>query len=1607
MDQSIRALLEKDLQSFQPAWDPGHPREREIFERFVRIFARRADDPTLAQRSRPSLLLQMQDSLRFIALLPPGRILVRVFNPKQAVQGWSADRTVLETCMRDQPFLVDTLRLYLRRAGLGERACYHPILGVRRDAEGRIEDLGEAPIEGTSESFIHFEIEPVEPQRHDIIAQGVRERLEATRVVCDDFPLLVKAARDAVSEFDHCASRFPERADEAGESGAFLHWLIHDHFIFLGYRAYEVSYTDGEMTIALRRGSGLGLGRNEARSRWAPPRRGAEIPEPVRTRLLEPDFVLIEKASSESPIHRPGKIDHISVKRFSPDGRLTGFGNFLGLFTHQALEEPGSEVPILRRKLAAVLEAEGAIRGSHLYKEIEAAFDSIPLEYLFLFSPEEIHEDVRLILGAQARNEIGLNVNRSPEGRSALVMLVLPPGKYSEELCAQVERRLTERLRANYSDHRVFHTEVEATVLHFYFTGGDQQIPEVDHRALSEEIRALTQSWEDRMRDRLLTYFGEPRASELFRRYASAFPEPYQVSHHEFDAVHDIERLEALLAAGELQVSLLRQVDPDGERALHLNLYGMKRTHLADSMPVLGNLGLRVVNQIPTEVRLANGQALYIDTFHVEDRWQDEEDLTPRAKRLEDALRAIFGGAVDNDPLNRLVLEAGLGWREIDVFRAYVSYTQQIGSPFSRGYFRHVLISNVAACLRLCALFDARFNPGIAEPARADAIAEGTRSLEETLRDVQNFNEDRALRAIRNLIESTVRTNFYRRRADPYFLTLKIDGSKVDDLPLPRPAFEILVRGPGMVGVHLRCGKVARGGIRWSDRLEDYRSEILGLMKTQHLKNALIVPVGAKGGFILKTRGLSRAEERALADARYEIFIRALLDVTDNIVNGRVLHPDHVVVHDGEDPYLVVAADKGTAHLSDTANRIAGETGFWLGDAFASGGSHGYDHKKEGITAKGAWTCIRRHFLERGVNLDVDPIRVVGIGDMSGDVFGNGMLLARRNKLVGAFNHLHVFIDPDPDAEASWRERERLFRLPRSTWEDYDRKVLSPGGGVYRRDAKSIPLPPEARKMLGVEVESMSGEELVRALLRADVDLLWNGGIGTYIKASSESHLDAGDKANDGGRVDATEVRAKVIGEGGNLGVTQRGRIELALRGTRINTDAIDNSAGVDLSDHEVNLKIGLTPLVQKGKIDFEGRNRLIEEAKSEICAAVTEHNWSQGRLLSLDEIRSRRGIEEFAWLIEARAREGSLHRENEGLPTAEVLGARRDSRRGLTRPELAVLLGHAKLDACNKILASHLIDAPAFYPFFDAYFPETVRRLDPKTIREHRLRHAITATQLANHIVDWAGICFFREMTKETGRDAGEIAAAYVLSEDVLGVRALRVDLEATGFAIPVTARYEAYLQIQDALEEAVRWVLPVMGPPDHWGALAEEYGAILRRATVLPEDVLGPARRALAEQRIRQLGEQGLPEGLARRVRTFRQQLRWVSIGQIAREAGDAAGWSLPDVARLYYTIGEATQVDWLLGRMANAPKLTEWDKMAYGSLRGEIIQRQHAIALGILTRAKPGDRWEAAWGDYRTQNARVLDRIAHDRREIESEPTTRFTPFSVLGQMVKSLP
>jgi glutamate dehydrogenase len=1607
VDTTLQAELEKELEAYETSWHPGHPREREVFRAFVRAFVQEAERSVIFQHPHRVLLEELEDSLRFIARRPTPQILVRVFNPSRPETSSLSGRTVIETLMPDQPFLLDTLHLYLNRAGLRERLCCHPILKVRRGREGLIEDLVESADGGAAESFIHVETDIVEPHEHPVITERVHQLLTQVQVVCDDFSEMLKVTMDAAANLEEYAERIPGRRTQAKEGGAFLHWLMDDHFVFLGCRDYDVSLREGAMEITLRRGTGLGIGRNEARSRYFRKKSGSEIPQRVKSQLANDDFILIDKSTAFSPVRRGSKIDHITVKRVSQGDQLVGFMNILGLFTHPALEEPGSAVPILRQKLSEVLATTGGRRGSHDYKAAVAAFDSIPLEYLFLSSPEEIAEDIRLIAAAQVRNEVGLNLSREPAGRFLLVMLILPAGKYSEELREQIESYLADCCHAAYSHHRVSFTEFEAAVVAFYFTAGDSLIPELDSASVLERIRTLAQSWEERLLETLEARHGISKGMYLFRRHAHAFPESYRVSHPAPEACCDIDRLEAALEAGELQLFLARDLEEDGDRVLHLHLYGKTDIHLADSMPVLDNHGLRVAHQIPTEVQPANAPRLYINTFQIEDRWRGEEDLSPLSSLLRDSIRAVLGEAVDNDPLNRLVLDARVSWREIDVLRAYVAYAHQIGLPFSSDFYREVLIKNTGATLALLSLFRAQFDPDLEEASRAGAVEENRNSLEETLRAIDNFNEDKVLRSIYNFIESTVRTNFYRRRSDPYFLSLKIEGARVERLPLPRPAYELIVRGRQMEGVHLRCGRVARGGIRWSDRVEDYRREILDLMKTQQVKNALIVPFGAKGGFVLKVKDLPPEQSRKLADESYETLIRGFLDVTDNFVEGRVVHPEKVVVRDEDDPYLVVAADKGTAHLSDSANRITEQVGFWLGDAFASGGSRGYDHKREGITAKGAWTCVRRHFLELGVDLDVSAIRVVGIGDMAGDVFGNAMLLSRRMKLVAAFNHMHIFLDPDPDPERSYLERRRLFQTETSSWGSYDRAAISHGGGVYRRQAKAVPLTPEVKAMLGVEADSLGGEELIRAILCAEVDLIWNGGIGTYIKSSRETPLNVGDKANDGARVDASDVRAKVIGEGGNLGVTQRGRIDLAKRGVRINTDAIDNSAGVDLSDHEVNLKIGLQQMIRKGSLGGRARDPLLEEVKAEVCKAVTGHNWSQSRLISLDERRSIRGIEEFIWLIETLEEEDHLNRRVDLLPTTENLSARRKKGAGLTRPELAILVGQAKIDVYRRLLASELLMTPPFEALFDAYFPEALRRVDPVALREHPLRREITATQICNHIVDWAGVTFFGEFIKETQRDAGEIAAAYLLSEDVLGAQPLRRALEATGFDVPVTTRYDAYLLIEDTLVEAVRWVLPILGVPERWRDLVGEHRSLLEEAAPVVEEILSPSRKTMIEERFTRLREGGLPEGLARRVATFRRQLRLIGMGRIAHEAGYAAGWSLEDVGRLYFTVGEETQIDWMLLRMADAPKPTEWDKIAYGALRGELILKQHEIVVGIIRGARPGTHWEDAWRRYRDQQGAIIDRLIRGRREIEAARVTRFTPFSVLGQIVKSLP
>ncbi|MBV8877600.1 MAG: NAD-glutamate dehydrogenase, partial [Gammaproteobacteria bacterium] len=1151
-----------------------------------------------------------------------------------------------------------------------------------------------------------------------------------------------------------------------------LDWMEAQHFVFLGYRHYRLERGRSEDRLVPDVHSGLGILR-EVRSRGGRPRVSV-LRGDVRTRARGPELLILTKANSTATVHRGELLDYVGVKTFDARGRVDGEHRFLGLWTSTAYFGSPRDIPVLRRKVERVIEHFGLDPASHDGKAVLAVLETYPRDELFQAGVPDLIRIVRGVVNLYERRTVRLLVRRDPYHRFYSCLVYVPRDRYNTE----VRQRIEQIALAGFGG-----TSVES---HAQISGASharlhvlvRTDPAVRHRpdlaVIERHIGQAALTWSDRLREVLIERRGEAAGLALAARYGRAFPIGYQEDVTPLEVLDDLQVLESLRDQSRvLQLSLHRPAGQKPQR-VHLRIVRLgDPVPISDVLPMLENFGLRVISERPYELAWPEGGAAWIQDFELEHRDALSVDIARVEANFRAAFSAAWTGAIENDGFNRLVIAADLEAREIVVLRAYCRYLLQTGVPFSQASMERTLAAHALIARSLVRLFQMRFDPAHAASARGERNAATLiTQIRTSLEAVTSLDEDRILRAYLTLVQATLRTNFYQTTAAGTprgYLSFKLDPAKIPDLPLPRPKFEIFIYSPRVEGVHLRMGEVARGGIRWSDRREDFRTEVLGLMKAQNVKNTLIVPVGAKGGFVPKRLPAGTREEvQAEVIACYQTFIRGLLDLTDNIVSGRIVPPAQLVRRDVDDPYLVVAADKGTATFSDIANAISAEYGFWLGDAFASGGSAGYDHKKMGITARGGWECVKRHFREMGIDTQKTDFTVIGIGDMSGDVFGNGMLLSRHIRLVAAFDHRHIFIDPEPDAAVSFAERARLFALPRSSWDDYDRSKLSRGGGVFARSAKSIPLSAEARGLLLLDSASAAPNDVIRAILTLPVDLLWNGGIGTYVKATEERNAEVGDRTNDALRINGVQLLAKVVGEGGNLGLTQRGRIEYALARGRLNTDFIDNSAGVNTSDVEVNIKILLNPLLVAGKLARGERNRLLARMTSEVAALVLRNNYLQSQAISILELQGASRLPEYQHLIRALEREGVLNRALEFLPSDDELSERRKSGVGLTRPELAILLAYSKIWLNNHLLDSDVPEDPYLSAELIRYFPAPVQQRFPRAIRHHRLRREIIATATTNSLVNRMGPTFVPRVQGDTGAAPAQIARAYTAAREI-----------------------------------------------------------------------------------------------------------------------------------------------------------------------------------------------------------------------------------------------
>tara|TARA_R100000005_G_scaffold5644_1_gene2769 strand:- start:9859 stop:14703 length:4845 start_codon:yes stop_codon:yes gene_type:complete len=1589
----LRALSARiDAQAAQDDRSSLHELADDFFSRYP------AED--LRHRSIDDLYGSLYGLLHFMAEWDAPEPKVRIFNPTLQDHGWESKSTVIAILCRDLPFCTASVRGELNQRNIRIHALASCNLLVARDAGGELQAvLGAMPDDASGvshESLLFFEIgRHSRPDQLGELHDALRDILREVALVVDDFAAMrerLQLARDAVSD------NVGQEAESRSEALEFIDWLQQDRVTFLGYEYLQVSREGPDYYVNEDRAARLGILRQRD-TRGAQDLQAdlhAMSPEELRRRQLS-----FAKSGLRSRVHRQAYPDYIEIKVFDAAGDVVGQHRFIGLYTSAVYTMNPNLIPILRRKVAQVVEGSGLDPREHDGRELARVLELFPRDELFQSSVDELRSTVLSVNRIQERRQTRLFVRRDVHGKFFSCLVYMPRDRYSTQQRCVMQDILCRALGAEESEFTTYFSESVLVRCHFVLRVDPAVRRAWDVNEIEEQIVQATLAWEDRLRLRLIEEFGEELGEQHARELGPGFPPGYRDDFDPRVAVLDIKHLLSLRAGQKLGMSLTRKLEEDEDR-LRLRLYHRGESlPLSDVLPILENLGLRVITERPYGIRAADDTRYWIQEFTLSYSLSDNIDLEQVRDEFEDAFERIWFGEAESDSFNRLLLGTRLSWREIALLRAYARYLRQIQFPYSVDYIAETMADHLQITGGLVELFLTRFSPAFDgddewRHQREQAVED---RLLAALDEVQNLGQDRIIRQYVKVIKATLRTNFFQPGNDgkfkPYF-SFKLSPRDIPDVPRPVPLYEIYVYSPRVEGVHLRGGKVARGGLRWSDRLEDFRTEVLGLVKAQQVKNAVIVPVGAKGGFVAKclAPGMSRDEVQAEGVACYQIFIRGLLDITDNRGEGGILRPPLVVAKDDEDPYLVVAADKGTATFSDIANALAREYGFWLGDAFASGGSAGYDHKKMAITARGAWVSVQRHFRELGVNVQQTDFTVVGIGDMAGDVFGNGMLLSPHIRLVAAFNHQHIFVDPEPDAAASYVERQRLFALPRSSWADYDPALISAGGGIFDRGAKSVFISPQMQSRFDIRVDRLTPNELISQLLRADVDLLWNGGIGTYVKASGESHTEVGDKANDGLRINASDLRCRVIGEGGNLGMTQLARVEYGLAGGRSNTDFIDNAGGVDCSDHEVNIKILLNAVVERGDLTGKQRNVLLEEMTDGVAALVLQNNYRQTQAISLAEAEVQERSGEYRRYISNLEAAGKLNRQLEFIPTDQDLADRRAQGQGLTRPELAVLVSYSKAILKEELIASDLGLDPHLAAAVATAFPAQLVQQYPDEVAEHGLRREIMCTQVANDIVNRVGFNFVPRQRKATGAPVADVARAYTAVMHIYAVDELWARIEALDYAVDAAVQQAMMHCLIRLVRRASRWLLRnrrhEMAPTR---TIAEFADGVAQLREALPTMLRGRAAeqyRAMSQQ----WQEAGVDASLAEAVAGALQGYTALGIIQAARET-DAP---LMHVAELYFEMGERLQLDWFSGQILASKIENEWQALARDTYLEDLEWQQRTLAVGALRYLTAEGSLEACLETWEAQQAALLSRWQDMVTELHTTDSPDFAMFAV---------
>ncbi len=1564
------------------------------FAEFVRHYYRSVSYDDLKERDIADLLGSAHAHWQLGKQREESESNIRIYNPDAERHGWQSNYTIIEIVSEDRPFLVDSIAMLLNKLGLTIHLTVHPIFCVERNKDGALTKMNPATSEtrdSAAESYLHVEFDRrFGSDSFEQIKRQLDSVLADIKVANEHWASMRAKVLEAADEIEREMKR--QGIEDHEDRIEFCRWLEDGNFTFLGYCELNQA---SKSKLNLDEDSLLGILNCKEQIDTILPSKGLGS-EPREQSLL------ITKANTRSPIHRPSYMDLVTVAKYDRHGQVAGIRVILGLFASTAYNRSVRAIPLLRRKFQQVISRSGLPDNSYDGRVLANIVDNYPRDNLFRISADELFEDVAGIMELQERQRVRVFKRDDPYGRFCSVLVYLPRERYSRDLRIKIQDILLDSLNATSSQFDATFTESVLARINYtiHRVPGTKQ-KHTDEQIL-ESVTAATRNWSDLIGQAALQRFGEKRRIALMDKYLDAFPHAYQDDFSARTAAADMERMEKLSKACPIRVFFYRPL-VESEGAIRLKIYNLNDPiSPSDSLPVVENMGLRVESTRPYKIKCASGPVVWIHDYAM--AHSDGLDIDPDAQRerFEDAFLRIWNADVENDGFNQLILSAELNWREVSMLRAYSRYLKQIGIQYSESYMIETLTLHPHMTKRLVNLFEMLFSPELVDSA--EKFTDQVNFVLSRLEVVKSLDEDVILRSFMNAIMSTLRTNYYRNdeHGEPLpYMSFKIDSARITRMPDPRPMFEIFVYSPRVEAIHLRGGKVARGGLRWSDRREDYRTEVLGLVKAQLVKNAVIVPVGSKGGFVVKQLPAAREETQREVEQCYKTFIRGMLDITDNLKGGEIVPPQDVRAYDAGDPYLVVAADKGTATFSDIANSVSEEYGFWLGDAFASGGSAGYDHKGMGITARGAWESVKRHFRELGTDIQAADFTVVGVGDMGGDVFGNGMLLSRHIKLVGAFNHLHIFIDPAPDPAASFTERKRLFELPRSTWKDYNEKLISKGGGIYERSAKSISLSPEAQSALGIEQSDLTPSELIHEMLMAPVDLLWNGGIGTYVKASSETHDDAADRANDSVRVNGKDLRCRVVGEGGNLGLTQRGRIEYSLNGGRCFTDFIDNAGGVDCSDHEVNIKILLNEVVSEGDMTVKQRNRCLEQMTETVGDHVLADNYDQTQAISIAHTRALELVGEHRRYIRELERAGELNRQLEFLPDNETLRERALNGQGLTMPELSVLLSYSKLTLYQKLLNSDFPEGKYLGREIVGYFPSVLAEQYQPVMFKHRLKREIIATTATNSMVNRVGPTFAFRLSQLTGAEYPDIARAYTAVREIFAMHKVWEAVEALDNVVDAKIQTQMLLYASGLIERASMWVLRHCELPLDIDKVVNLFQAGVEQvAGSLPKSLPSADADPMREQ-VRHLVESKVPKSLAKIVAGFFPLSTALDIVEISNQTGKPVLF----VAEAYFEVGACLDLRWIRDQVADLPAENLWHQLAKSRLRDDVHGHQYAIVLDIVRNSsrKKARETVAEWIKGKGLGYRRLENLID---ELKATGSNDFATLSVAISEVHAL-